>query len=82
MRLICPRHYLLVGRFQQATPHPDFNPQFYSQRYGKEFQEGEDAFLHYLREGAKAGYLLRPSKEQEMEEIPGFPLSGIEHSPD
>ena len=57
-----PLHYLLLGRFQQATPHLDFDPQFYTQRYGKEFEEGEGVFLHYLRVGAKAGYLLRPTK--------------------
>lgn len=67
-----PSHYLLVGRFQQATPHPDFDPRFYTQQYGAHFVAGESPFLHYLREGAKAGYLLRPSKQQEMEEIPNF----------
>ncbi|MDX2479468.1 MAG: glycoside hydrolase family 99-like domain-containing protein [Desulfuromusa sp.] len=65
-------HYLLIGRFQGKTPNPDFDPAFYTAHYGSQFNENEDPLLHYLREGAKAGLMLRPTKEQEAQEIPNF----------
>jgi GT2 family glycosyltransferase len=65
-------HYLLIGRFQGKTPHPDFDPVFYAKQHAAKLTGGLDPFLHYLREGAKAGLLLCATQEQEAKEIPNF----------
>jgi glycosyltransferase involved in cell wall biosynthesis len=66
-----PTHYLLIGRFNGQTPHPDFDTTYYAQRHAAHIKN-QDPFVHYLREGAKAGLQLRPSQQQEQEEIPNF----------
>ncbi len=65
-------HYLLIGRFQNQTPHPDFDATFYTQRHADKLTSGRDPFLHYLTKGAQAGLQLRPTKEQETQEAPNF----------
>lgn len=65
-------HYLLIGRFQGNTPNPDFDLIFYRLQYADQLNGAEDPFLHYLRHGAKAGLMLRSTKEKEVQEIPSF----------
>lgn len=66
------RHYLLIGRFQNKTPNPDFDPVIYTECCGEQLQYGVDPFLHYIRVGARGGIPLRVSSEKEELEIPNF----------
>ena len=65
-------HYLLVGRLQGKSPNPDFDPDFYCRAHADQLRDGDDAFVHYLRHGAKAGLKLRETIDRETEEIPSF----------
>lgn len=67
-----PSHYLLIGRFQSKTAHPDFDASFYARHHGPLLANGQDPLLHYLHKGAQASLQLRPSKAQETAEIPSF----------
>lgn len=67
-----PTHYLLVGRFLGKTPHPEFDPSFYTASYSGKLRNGEDPFLHYLRIGARDAALPHAKTEQTSEDIPNF----------
>jgi lipopolysaccharide biosynthesis protein/GT2 family glycosyltransferase/CDP-glycerol glycerophosphotransferase (TagB/SpsB family) len=67
-----PSHYLLIGRFQGATPHPDFDPIIYRQLHQQQLVNDEDCFLHYVHHGAVKNLLLRKTNEQQQMDIPSF----------
>jgi len=67
-----PSHYLLIGRFQGATPHPDFDPIIYRQLHQQQLVNDEDCFLHYVRYGSVKNLLLRKTNEQQQVDIPSF----------
>jgi|GEM_PF-2046612 len=48
-------HYLLIGRFKGALPHPDFDAAHYSHLHGHLLRGGKDPFTHYVQEGASKG---------------------------
>jgi GT2 family glycosyltransferase len=48
-------HYLLIGRFKGASPHPDFSPAHYLQLHGRLLRGGKDPFTHFVQEGASKG---------------------------
>lgn len=56
-----PSHYLLIGYFQQAKPHPDFDPCFYTSKHSSRFTASESSFL---QKGVKSECLLQ-SKQQK-----------------
>ena len=65
-------HYLTIGRFSGASPHPAFDARFYALAHAAHLVGGEDPFLHYLRQGAVAGLALRSTAEQELAEAPAL----------
>ena len=65
-------HYLTIGRFSGASPHPAFDARFYALAHAAYLVGGEDPFLHYLRQGAVAGLALRSTAEQELAEAPAL----------
>ena len=48
-------HYLLIGRFKGASPHPDFDPAHYLQLHGRLLRGAKDPFTHFVQEGASKG---------------------------
>lgn len=53
---LAPRlHYLLIGRFEGASPNHLFDPKYYLNSYPDVGGAGAEPFLHYLRHGAREG---------------------------
>ncbi len=65
-------HYLLIGRFKSLSPHPDFDPTFYSKKYSNIIYDDKDPFVHYLCEGALTDLPLRKKIETQKIKISNF----------